>query len=331
MERKETVKPLLLHYFITNRCNAACAFCSIWKDLPKTDARPGDVMANLAAAKKAGCSFADFTGGEPLLHNDLPLFLREAKRLKFITSVTTNCICFPERANELSGLVDLLHFSLDADNMALHNKLRGADSFGKVMQSIPAALSNNLAPDILFTYTNDNINSFAGVYELARKNKLMVILDPVFSLDGKDTVTRETHRTALVWAKKPGVYLNRAHIKLRFMGGNKPEGNYCRAASAAIVILPENRLALPCFHHAMEFVPIEGSLKQALGSPQRRDAIKYQGRYPFCEGCHINCYFDPSYCFRPTSLCVRSLLAKISYAYMKYGVYRRKVPKKIFG
>jgi MoaA/NifB/PqqE/SkfB family radical SAM enzyme len=330
MEKKKTMKPLLLHYFITNRCNAACTFCSIWKDMPKVDARRDDVMANLAAAKEAGCSFADFTGGEPLLHNDLPLFLREAKRLKFITSVTTNCICFPERAKELGGLVDLLHFSLDADNAALHNKIRGSDSFGKVMESIPAALSNNLTPDILFTYTNDNIGSFVGVYELARKNKLMVILDPVFSLDGKDMVSRETHRAALAWAKNPGVYLNRAHLKLRFMGGNRPGRNYCRAASAAIVILPDNRLALPCFHHAMEFVPIQGSLKQALGSPQRRDAKKYQGRYPFCEGCHINCYFDPSYCYAPTSLCFSSLLAKSSYAFIKYAVYKRKTPVKFF-
>jgi MoaA/NifB/PqqE/SkfB family radical SAM enzyme len=326
MEKQEIMKPVLLHYFITNRCNAACTFCSIWKDLPKTDARAGDVTANLAAAREAGCSFVDFTGGEPLLHGDLPLFLREAKRLKFITSVTTNCICFPERAGELNGLVDLLHFSLDADSEALHNRLRGSDSFAKVMESIPAALSNNLAPDIIFTYTDENINSFAGVYELARKNRLMVILDPVFSLDGKDTVTRETHRAALAWARKPGVYLNRAHVKLRFMGGNRVDRNYCRAASAAIVILPENRLALPCYHHAAGFVPIEGALKLALGGPQRRDAIKYQGRYPFCEGCHINCYFDPSYCFTPNSLCFSSLLAKFSYAFMKYAVYKRKMP-----
>jgi MoaA/NifB/PqqE/SkfB family radical SAM enzyme len=330
MEKEKTMKPILLHYFITNRCNAACAFCSIWKDMPKADARRDDVMANLAAAKKAGCSFVDFTGGEPLLHGDLPLFLREAKRLKFITSVTTNCICFPERARELNGLVDLLHFSLDADNEALHNRLRGSDSFGKVMQSIPAALSNNLAPDILFTYTNDNIDSFTGVYELARENKLMVILDPVFSLDGKDMVSRETHRTALAWAGKPGIYLNRAHLKLRFMGGNRPDRNYCRAASAAIVILPDNSLALPCFHHAMEFVPIQSSLKQALGSPQRHDAKKYQGRYPFCEGCHINCYFDPSYCYILSPLCISSLLAKASYAFTKYAVYKRKIPVRFF-
>lgn len=324
------MKPLLLHYFITNRCNAACTFCSIWKDMPKADAGRENVLANLRGARAEGCRFVDFTGGEPLLHPDLPLFLSEAKRFGFITSVTTNCICFPQRARELNGLVDLLHFSLDADSEALHDRLRGAKSFGKVMESIPAALSNNLAPDILFTYTDENINSFDGVYDLAKRNRLMVILDPVFSLDGKDTTSRKTHAAALAYAKRRGVYLNSAHVKLRLTGGSMPGRNHCRAVSSAIVILPENRLALPCFHHAIEFIPIDSTLGQALDDPKRRDAVRNQGRYPFCEGCHINCYFDPSYCYRLSSLCLLSLHAKARYAFTKYLVYKRKFPVKLF-
>jgi len=49
-------------------------------------------------------------------------------------------------------------------------------------------------------------------------------------------------------------------------------------------------------------VPIDGSLSDALQQPQRKEALFMQGHYPFCEGCHINCYFDPSY------LSVRSIL-----------------------
>jgi MoaA/NifB/PqqE/SkfB family radical SAM enzyme len=327
LEKEKSVKPLLLHYFVTNRCNAACTFCAIWKEMPKTDAQRVHVLANLHDAREAGCRFVDFTGGEPLLHPDLPQFLSEAKRLGLLTSVTTNCILFPERARELAGLIDLLHFSLDADTATIHNKLRGSASFEKVIRSIPSALSVGLAPDLLFTYTNENINAFAGVYDLARKNRLIVILDPVFSLDGIDAASLETHMVARAWAKKPGVYLNDAHLSLRFMGGNKPDKNYCRAVSSTIVVLPDNRLALPCFHHGIESVPIEGSLKNALCDPKRRDAKKHQGQYPFCEGCHINCYFDPSYCFSLNKLCISSLSAKASYAFTKYISYGRKFPR----
>lgn len=320
------MKPLLLHYYVTNRCNARCTFCGIWKETPKCDAALEDVVRNLADARRAGCRFVDFTGGEPLLHPDLHLFCSEARRLGLITSVTTNCIAFPERAWALAGLVDLLHFSLDADNEALHNKLRGTDSYAAVLSSIPIALKNRLVPDLLFTYTNENINAFEGVYALARENRLMVILDPVFSLDGKDIVDRATHDRARAYAKRRGVYLNKAFLSLRRSGGNLPDANACRAVSSTIVILPDNSLALPCFHHAQIFMPISSSLQQTLTSPLRRDAEREQGLYPFCKGCHINCYFDPSFNYRLNSLFIKSLKAKIFYAFTKYLLYKRNIP-----
>jgi MoaA/NifB/PqqE/SkfB family radical SAM enzyme len=320
------MRPILLHYYITNRCNARCGFCDIWKETPKTDAVVSDVMRNLVDARRAGCRFVDFTGGEPLLHPDLPQFCAEARRLGFVTSVTTNCIAFPHRARELAGLIDLLHFSLDADTPPLHNRLRGADSYDRVIESIPIALENRLVPDLLFTYTNENIKAFEGVYRLARKNRLMVILDPVFSLDGKDAASRATHSQAMTYARRRGVYLNKALLNLRFGGGNHPDANACRAVSSTIVILPDNSMALPCFHHAQEFVNIRKSLEEALGDPRRKEACLKQGLYTFCKGCHINCYFDPSFNYRFNSLFITSLSAKFRYAFTKYFLYRRKFP-----
>ena len=56
------MRPLLLHYYITNRCNAKCRFCSIWSEKPKSDAKIDDVINNLRAARKAGCRFVDLIG-----------------------------------------------------------------------------------------------------------------------------------------------------------------------------------------------------------------------------------------------------------------------------
>jgi MoaA/NifB/PqqE/SkfB family radical SAM enzyme len=320
------MKPILLHYYITNRCNARCEFCSIWRETPKTDAVPDDVLRNLREARKAGCRFVDFTGGEPLLHADLALFCREAKRLGFVTSVTTNCISFPSQAARLAGLVDLLHFSLDADDEQVHNKIRGAHSYTKVLESIPLALEMGLVPDLLFTYTDQNIFFFNGVYSLARKNRLMVILDPVFSLDGKDMVSRSTHDRALAYAARPGVYLNKALLDLRFRGGNSGRVNFCRSVSSTVVVLPDNTMALPCFHHAVEFEAIGNSLTAALAGPRRAGAKEEQGLFTFCKGCHINCYFDPSFTCRINPLFLKSLRSKASYAFAKYFIYKRKLP-----
>jgi len=323
------MKPILLHYYITNRCNARCLFCKIWDEQPKSDADPEHVLSNLYYARKAGCRFVDFTGGEPLLHADLPVFLKKAREFGYITSVTTNTLLFPLRARDLEGLIDLLHFSIDADNEQLNDVIHGCKTYRSVMESIPIALSYDLVPDLLFTYSDLNIDSFAGIYEYCSKNKLMSILDPIFSLDGKDSVSAETHRKALKFSKLPGVYCNSAHLLLRKKGGNNRQKPLCKAVRSTVVILPNNTIALPCYHHKKDAVAITPSLDFALRNPMRLNAFEEEGRYSFCQGCHINCYFDPSYTFLRNTLFLKSLYAKMKYAIRKYLIYKRPAPVKI--
>jgi MoaA/NifB/PqqE/SkfB family radical SAM enzyme len=320
------MKPILLHYFLTNRCNCRCSFCQIWQESPKTDAKAADVLKNLTEAKKAGCRFVDFTGGEPLLHQELPLFLSEAKRLGFITSVTTNCLLFPEKAEKLAGMIDLLHFSINADSSDLHDQLRGVPSYSAVIESIDIALKYRLYPDLLFTYTNENIDTFEGVYRLGREKKLIVILDPLFSINGFDAIKGSTHQKALSYSRKKGVYLNQAHLKIRAMGGNHIRSPLCQAVKSTIVVVPDNRLALPCFHHRETLIPIGDDLRKVLKSEERKEALRRQGRYAFCENCHINCYFDPSYMYMHNSLFMLSIISKFRYFWTKYVVYNRPWP-----
>jgi len=322
-------KPILLHYYITNRCNARCAFCDIWREQPKADALLNDVVANLGQARAAGCRFVDFTGGEPLLHPDLPEFLRQAKKVGLMTSVTTNCLLFEERAEELAGLIDLPHFSIDADDAGLHDKIRGCKSYDSVLRSIDAAIANRIYPDLLFTYTEENIGAVEGVWKLAREKRLILILDPVFAQWGPDNVPPGVHRKAAEFAKRRGVYLNRAHLLLRDKGGNRTRDPLCKAASSTIVITPDGKLTLPCYHHRCAAVSINGDLTKALRSDERIDALNKEGRYAFCEGCHINCYFDPTYQTMSGKFWWESMKGKMKYALTKYFLYRRPWPKKL--
>ncbi|MCL1946677.1 MAG: radical SAM protein [Chitinivibrionia bacterium] len=318
-------KPLLLHYYVTNKCNAKCQFCDIWKEQDADCAKIEDVERNLAAAKKLGAKFVDFTGGEPLLNPDLPKFLEIAKKQKFITSVTTNAILFEKFAEKLSEKIDLLHFSIDGDN-EIHDKIRGVKSYDLVVKSIDIAIKNKLYPDLLFTYTNDNIDYFENVYEIAKKNKLVLILDPVFSTDGKNLLSKETQEKAKKFAKLPAVYLNSAHTKLREKGGNDTKKPVCKAIDSAIVILPDDTLALPCYHKRRVKLKIDGNLKEILKSKDVAQFRKLQGKLKICENCHINCYMDPSYQYCKNMLFFYSILSKLKYSYWKYLIFKRKLP-----
>jgi sulfatase maturation enzyme AslB (radical SAM superfamily) len=218
-----------------------------------------------------------------------------------------------------------LHFSIDGGE-EIHDKIRGVKSFGSVIKSIPVALGNNLYPDLLYTYTDENIDCVEEIYEIAKKNKLILILDPVFSVNGENLLSDETNEKAKKFAKLPAVYLNRAHLILRENGGNNVEKPVCKAVEVAIVISPDDKLILPCYHRFRIKLKIDGNLQNVLKSEDIAEFRKLQGKLKICENCHINCYMDPSYQYGINSLFFASIFSKLKYSFWKYFIFRRKFP-----
>ncbi len=311
-------RPILCNYYVTYRCNARCVFCDFWRrtDYKHTpDARLEDVLSNLRALRKEGVIFVDFTGGEPLLNHELPAMLAEAKRLGFVTSVTTNTLLYEKRAADIRGLVDILHFSLDSLDPRKHNALRGLPIFNSVMKSIRLAKSLGERPDLLVTVTEANYRELPRLVAFAQKERLMLVTNPVFSYFGNRGTTEEVIRFVEKFQHEPFVYVNRAFHQLIRAGGNRPERPRCRGVSSTVVISPQNELLLPCFHRRNQAVPVRGDLGKALRSPERRQALKMQGRYPFCKNCTINCYFDPSFLYVRDRYFFLSLVPKMKYAF----------------
>lgn len=313
--------PVLCNYYLTYRCNAKCSFCDIWEK-PSSYITLDDVKTNLKDLKKLGVKVIDFTGGEPLLHPELPAILREAKKQKFITTVTTNGLLYPKKAKELAGLVDMLHFSLDSSIAEEHNNMRGVACFDHVMQSIEIAKQLGEKPDILFTVFEGNIEQIKPVYEeIVLPNNLLLILNPAFEYNGlgvEGSLSKEQLNALRRWGKKPRIYLNDAFVKLRENGGNSTEDPVCKAASTTIVISPENELVLPCYHLGKENIPIEGNLEALYNSGPVQKSIAMEGKWPECEGCTINCYMQPSFAVELNAYWWQALPSTLKYNYYKH-------------
>ena len=312
---------VLCNYYITYRCNGRCSYCDFWKKKQFKETQDcdfGDVARNLPQLKKNGIRFIDFTGGEPLLHPRLPEMLKLAKKLRFYTSVTTNCLLYPQQAKELMGLVDLLHFSLDSMNEEENDKLRGMGSFASVMHSIEIAKSLGDHPDLLFTATRTNYQAIDELSRFAREQKLMLIINPIFRYSDQLSLNREAMDYLDNFKNEPYVYLNRALHRLIRAGGNDRSKPRCRAISSSIVISPQNELILPCFHQRQLTIPIHSNIKNILKSRMYNLLKKQQGTFPFCQGCTINCYFDPSFMYKIDRYFWLSLVSKLKYGYDKY-------------
>jgi MoaA/NifB/PqqE/SkfB family radical SAM enzyme len=329
MERENLLMLLLCNYYLTYRCNASCSFCHFGKHEENSSyAKQSDFERNVSELASAGVKFIDLTGGEPLLHKDIVRFAAFAHSLKMQTSITTNTLLYPKYAEELAGNVNLLHFSLDSPDEDEHNRIRGVNCYNSVIKSIGIAKSLGEHPDILFTVTNDTYTKLPQMHELAAKDDLVLLVNPVFSYFGNPGLTEEALDYIESYCEnKLNIYLNNAFIQLRRDGGNKVSNPVCKAVTRSIVISPDNEIILPCYHFKNIAVKIESTIKDVRKSPLYNYYKLNEGKFDFCAGCTLNCYFEPSFAFPVNHYSIISLRSKLKYSYNK--LIKQKVQKII--
>lgn len=323
------MKPLICNYYLTYRCNARCGFCAIWRrdDIPAAaEADAATVGRNLADIRAAGARIVDFTGGEPLLYPDLPVVLHRARELGLRTTLTTNGIRYPDRARELAGLVDILQFSLQGADAATHDAVTVTPSFRRIIESIRTARELGERPTVIHTVTDTNLPGVPAVIALARDLRAPLTLNPAFAYPGVDGLSGPGFDALDRLARGPRVCIDRGHLRFCRDGGNRPAAPRCLAVASTIVISPDDRLLLPCFHRAVSALPIDGRLGDLLRSGAWLSERDRQGRHPFCAGCTVYCYFRASLVRRRGPYWIPSLLSAGRYVLELLRTPRRNRP-----
>ncbi|MGE5399388.1 MAG: radical SAM protein [Ignavibacteriales bacterium] len=321
---------LLCNYYVTYRCNAFCEFCH-FADHGKFKTYPDTVLddfkSNVTQLAQLGVKFIDLTGGEPLLNKNIAEMAKFTHDLKMQTSITSNALLYPKFADRLAGNVNLLHFSLDSPDEEEHNRIRKVNCYKSVFNSIDIAKSLGEFPDILFTVTNETYKKLPAIYEIAQKHDLVLIVNPVFSYFGNPGLSDEAMDYIEDFTSgKNDIYLNRAFLKLRRNGGNDIKHPSCKAVSRVIVISPKNEIILPCYHFASRTVPIDRPIAELRKSEELKYFMEMEGKFEFCQGCTVNCYFEPSFAFPTNLYAFSSLSSKFRYSFNK--LVKQKIKKK---
>lgn len=235
----------ICNYYITLRCNDTCEFCPIWQqdEYKEIEERPYD----LTLVRKTGAELLNITGGEPLLREDLPQILKQAKGLGFIIQLTTNGLLYPEKARQLAGLIDRLFFSLDYPIAEEHDRSRGIECFHAVIKGVKLAQELGQQPILKFTMTRDSIRFLPEMIELAEKLKVLIYLNPVYDFFGTQGFEKPTLSHIRYYSRRKHVILNYALLEFLKSGGNRVVWPRCRAKESTITILPDGSRVLPCF------------------------------------------------------------------------------------
>lgn len=291
-------KLFFCNYWVTYRCNSKCEFCNFWRDksLQKIpDAKFVQVKKNLDDLKRIGLKFIDFTGGEPLLNEELPQILSYAKKLGFFVKLSTNGFLYPTIAEDLIDLPSRIYFSFDTTSKEEYRKIRGIDGYDKLIESIK--ISKDFKKDIclLYTVTNENVKNIANIVNFGRENKITVYIHPCFSYFDNKALDAKNIDIINKYFWYPYVRMNLPQLEFHKKGGNNILNPSCRAGVSTIDIGPDDCLTIPCLHRNIKRVKIDGNLFSLYKSDKWNDLFKNAGRYKFCQNCTIDCYFGLTY------------------------------------
>jgi MoaA/NifB/PqqE/SkfB family radical SAM enzyme len=292
------VKPLVCNYYLTLQCNDTCEFCGIWQNsefqgMHGTGA--AQVKKNLRDLRDAGVQMMNFTGGEPLLYEELPDVLRTSKRMGFLNTLTTNGILYLEKADQITNFVDHLVFSLDSPVPSEHDRIRGTSCYQSVIDGIKEAKRLGKNPIINFTVTRDTVGVLPDMVDLSQKLGVLLWINPVYNWATLGGFSRESVDYIARFFGRKNVAMNLASLQVIRDGGNNIRRPVCMAGSSTLTIFPDNTLVSPCIYLQKSVVRIDGRLADILKRREVKLASSMHGRDSKCKGCMDWSYLDPSF------------------------------------
>jgi len=157
--------PIFISWCITSKCNHNCKYCYVNKQ--DKELKTENILFMIDELASLGCKYIHFTGGEPLIRNDIGKIVNHAKNKGIIVNINTNGTFFPDKFQEIKN-ADSLTFSIDGPE-SVHDSIRGKGSFKEVVKAINIAKKEKFNFSLMTTLTKNNIRTINFVLDLAKK------------------------------------------------------------------------------------------------------------------------------------------------------------------
>jgi MoaA/NifB/PqqE/SkfB family radical SAM enzyme len=158
--------PLNLGFVVTRRCNALCGYC---KDplAASDELTTEEALGVIDAACTLGAARVGFTGGEPLLREDLGALVDRAVEHGAWVTVETNGYLYAERASTL-GKVGRFIVSIDG-RPANHDRARERGAFERALAAARAMRRDGHRVGLAAALAQDNLGDVEFLLGLAEE------------------------------------------------------------------------------------------------------------------------------------------------------------------
>lgn len=300
-------QPCVLIVRLLEACNAGCFMCEFARSEDGYRFGPDDAR-RLATATSGSVRLVRFTGGEPLLHRQLPAIVRHFAAQGIVTSIITNGALLQDRHAELvaAGLGQVV-VSLDAPSASAHDRFRQTPGlFDKAVDGLVELRAAS-------PHVRTRVNTVAGphnVHSLAAMNEFLGALGvddwsiiPLKSADGPflypqpERSLKQYRAFRVSLGARPGPrligysadWMGRTDDEARaYMRGSSPRtpSGPCRVVDLVRYFVPSRGESFPCncVPHRRAGVELASPWRDDLGGGAAADWLREYGP-SMCEGC----------------------------------------------
>lgn len=168
--------PFAVAWNITHRCNLDCNYCSLDKKNPPKELDTGSILSLIDQLAELGTKFITFSGGEPLLRDDIKEIIQHCNSKNINVGINTNGTLIQDKISEIVG-VNEVQVSLDGPKN-INDPQRGKGVHDKAIQAIEILQSHNINVNLSIVITNHTINDVQYMLDIAEKYKSGCYIHP---------------------------------------------------------------------------------------------------------------------------------------------------------
>ena len=168
--------PLSISWNITYRCNLKCGYCGAWEKKVK-ELSTKKVFAIIDEFINMGTKFIKFSGGEPLLREDLGQIIDFCKRKKLYVLLNSNGTLVKKEQEKLKGVKEI-QLSLDGPPQ-INDAIRGRGVHDKVIEAVKICKDRNISVILSTVISKYNISHIPYILDIAKEYKIGVYFQPV--------------------------------------------------------------------------------------------------------------------------------------------------------
>jgi MoaA/NifB/PqqE/SkfB family radical SAM enzyme len=155
-------KPHHAQWLITRKCNYRCIGCNVWKEQDQRELATEDVKKGLDILKRLGIVELVFSGGDPLLRDDIDEIIDYASKL-FVTTVYDNGSMAVKKIESLRN-VDFVAISIDSLDEAKNDYIKSVPgAWKKAMKAVEMLHKEGINVSVTPTISQMNLYEIVDI------------------------------------------------------------------------------------------------------------------------------------------------------------------------